>query len=55
MLNDGSAEIKIVDMSFAIFVWGWWIMDLFLVNKKVRMQNLRKILLVIDSVKNQSK
>lgn len=50
-LNDGSAEMKIVDMSFAIFVWGWWIVDIFLVDKKVRMQNLRKILQSIDSVK----
>lgn len=32
-------------------VWIWWIVDLFLVGKKLRMQNLRKVLLIIDSVK----
>ena len=52
-MNDGSEEMKIVDISFGIFVWGWWLVDLYLVLKKVRMQNLRKILLAIDSVKNK--
>lgn len=53
--NDGSEAMQVIDISFAILVWGWWIIDLFLVLKKVRMQNLRKVLLAIDSVKNQSK
>ena len=35
-----------------IAMWIWWLVDCFLVPKKVRMQNLRKVLLAIDSVKN---
>ena len=35
-----------------VFMWGWWLVDCFLVPKKVRMQNLRKVLLAIESVKN---
>ena len=35
-----------------IAVWIWWFIDIFLVDKKVRMQNLRKVLLAIESVKN---
>ena len=35
-----------------IAVWIWWFIDLFLVDKKVRMQNLRKVLLAIESVKS---
>lgn len=34
-------------------VWIWWFIDLFLVGKKLRMQNLRKVLLIIDSVKGK--
>lgn len=33
--------------------WIWWFIDLFLVDKKVRMQNLRKVLLAIESVKGK--
>lgn len=51
--NDGSEIMKITDISFLVFIWGWWLVDLYLVLKKVRMQNLRKVLLVIDSVKSK--
>ncbi len=51
-LNDGSEAMKAIDITFGVFVWGWWLVDLYLVLKKVRMQNLRKVLLAIDSVKN---
>ena len=34
-------------------MWVWWLIDLFLVQKKLRMQNLRKVLLIIDSVKGK--
>ena len=50
-MNDGSEEMKVFNISFGIFVWGWWLVDLYLVLKKVRMQNLHKVLLAIDSVK----
>lgn len=52
-LNDGSEEMKVIDITFGVFVWGWWLVDLVLVLKKVRMQNLRKVLLAIDSVKSK--
>lgn len=52
-VNDGSEEMKAIDIGFGIFVWGWWLLDLYLVLKKVRMQNLRKVLLAIDSVKSK--
>lgn len=52
-LNDGSEEMKVIDITFGVFVWGWWLVDLVLVLKKVRMQNLRKVLLAIDSVKGK--
>ena len=51
--NDGSEAMKIADISFLVFIWGWWFVDLYLVLKKVRMQNLRKVLLAIDSVKSK--
>ncbi len=51
--NDGSKEMQVIDISFGVFVWGWWLVDCFLVLKKVRIQNLRKVLLVIDSVKSK--
>ena len=50
-INDGSEAMKIIGISFLILMWGWYFADWFLVNKKVRMQNLRKVLLAIDSVK----
>lgn len=31
----------------------WWFVDLFIVGKKLRMQNLRKVLLAIESVKGK--
>ena len=34
-------------------MWIWWLIDLFLVEKKLRMQNLRKVLLAIESVKGK--
>lgn len=52
-VNDGSEGIKIIGISFLILMWGWYFADWFLVNKKVRMQNLRKVLLAIDSVKSK--
>lgn len=52
-VNDGSEEMKAIDIGFGVFVWGWWLVDLYLVLKKVRMQNLRKVLLAIDSVKSK--
>lgn len=52
-LNDGSEEMKVIDITFGVFVWGWWLVDLVLVLKKVRMQNLRKVLLAIDSAKGR--
>lgn len=55
-VNDGSEEMNLIQNIFTIVgIWGWWLVDLILVEKKVRMQNLRKVLLAIDSVKNQSK
>lgn len=53
LANDGSEAMKITDISFLVFIWGWWLVDLYLVLKKVRMQNLRKVLLIIDSVKSK--
>lgn len=50
-VNDGSAEMAGIDITFGVFVWGWWFVDLFWVSKKLRIQNLRKILQSIDSVK----
>lgn len=52
-INDGSEAMKIIGISFLILMWGWYFADWFLVNKKVRMQNLRKVLLAIDSVKSK--
>ncbi|MGX3010873.1 hypothetical protein ACWIUD_04820 [Helicobacter sp. 23-1044] len=31
----------------------WWFVDLFIVGKKLRMQNLRKVILAIESVKGR--
>lgn len=50
--NDGSEEMRVLEIIFVVPLWGWWLVDLFLVMKKVRMQNLRKVLLAIDSVKS---
>lgn len=53
-LNDGSDEMQFIGILFVILMWVWYFADWFLVNKKVRMQNLQKVLLAIDSVKSQS-
>lgn len=49
------STIAVVSVFLMVGNWIWWGLDLYLVDKKVRMQNLRKVLLAIDSVKNQSK
>ena len=46
-------ESNMVANGLLFFMWGWWLVDLFLVLKKVRMQNLRKVLLAIESVKGK--
>ena len=55
ILSGGSEENTIGAIaSWLIIVnWIWWFIDLFLVDKKVRMQNLRKVLLAIESVKGK--
>lgn len=50
--DDGSEEMEFTVIAFTASIWIWWLIDLILVEKKVRMQNLRKILLTIDSAKN---
>ena len=55
-LSDGSSKESIIAVidSFCLFIsFIWWLVDLFLVEKKVRMQNLRKVLLAIESVKGK--
>lgn len=54
IVGDGNEESTIAAIAglFVIANWVWWFVDLFLVGKKLRMQNLRKVLLAIDSVKN---
>lgn len=54
-MNPYNDIIGVMSLIFVIGVWVWWFVDLFLVGIKVRKQNLRKVLLAIDSVKNQSK
>ena len=48
MVNEDSGRNVLVSA-----MWVWWLIDLFLVQKKLRMQNLRKVLLIIDSVKGK--
>lgn len=54
VVNAGvESTIAYVSGFCTIGLWIWWIVDIFLVDKKVRMQNLRKVLLVIDGVKSR--
>lgn len=51
ILEGEGEEAQMFGLMLVVFMWGWWLVDLVLVLKKVRMQNLRKVLLAIDSVK----